>query len=181
MISCKQPGLSTIAPALLLALLLACDDGEPTAAVEAQPSLAANRAVGRGSLFVSCETTKTDAASTVIGADGGVLASGAAALLIPPQAVQTPTRFTMEPLPGGKLGVRIAARGATAFVFARPIAVMIGYAHCPRQELRPGKLTVWHVDDRTGTPLEEMPTVHDPRNAAVGFLTTHLSTYAVAH
>ena len=181
MISCKRPGLSAIAPVLLLALLLACDDGEPTAAVEAQPSLAAHRAVGRGSSFLSCETTGIAAASAVIGPEGGVLGSGAAALLIPPQAVQTATRFTMEPLAGGTLGVRIAALGATSFVFARPIAVMIGYAHCPRQELRRGRLTVWHVDDRTGTPLEEMPTVHDPRNTAVGFLTTHLSTYAVAH
>lgn len=177
--SCHRPGL--FAPALLLAFLVACDDAEPTAALEAQPSFASQRALERASLFVSCETSDATVGSAVIDAEGGVLASGAAVVLIPPQAVRTATRFTVEPVPGRMLRVRITAGGAREFVFARPIVVMIGYEHCPRQELRRGTLTVWHVDDRTGAPLEEMPTVHDPRNAAVGFLTTHLSTYAVAH
>jgi hypothetical protein len=42
-------------------------------------------------------------------------------------------------------------------------------------------VSVWHVDDATNAPLERMQTVHDRHNAMLGFLTTHLSTYAVAH
>ncbi|MGQ0713148.1 MAG: hypothetical protein ACT4PJ_05380 [Gemmatimonadaceae bacterium] len=76
--------------------------------------------------------------------------------------------------------MRILARGHERFEFARPVAVMIGYAHCARQEF-PRKLSVWHVDDRSGVPLERMPSVDDSRNETVGFLTTHLSTYAVAN
>jgi hypothetical protein len=44
-----------------------------------------------------------------------------------------------------------------------------------------GNVTVWHVDDVTDAPLERMPTVNDRHHATVGFLTTHLSTYAVAN
>jgi hypothetical protein len=58
---------------------------------------------------------------------------------------------------------------------------MIGYAHCPRQEFVRGDVAVWHVDDATDAPLERMPTVHDRQHTTVGFLTTHLSTYAVAN
>jgi hypothetical protein len=77
--------------------------------------------------------------------------------------------------------VRITARGSRHFGFARPVAVMIGYAHCPRQEFLAGNVAVWHVDDATDAPLERMPTVNDRQNATIGFLTAHLSTYAVAN
>jgi hypothetical protein len=101
-------------------------------------------------------------------------------MLIPPHAVRTPTRFTVRPLPGPVLRVQITALGHRRFGFARPVAVMIGYADCSRQHFS-ADVGVWHVDDRTNAPLERMPTVHDGRNATIGFLTTHLSTYAVAN
>jgi hypothetical protein len=117
----------------------------------------------------------------MIGADGGVLSAGPAVVFVPPRAVRTPTRLSVQPLAGRTLRVRITARGYERFGFARPIAVMIGYAHCSRQEFLHGNVTVWHVDDDSDALLERMPTVHDAENATVGFLTAHLSTYAVAH
>jgi hypothetical protein len=165
---------------VLFALSAACGDVEPTNSLHSQPGLSARRA-DTDAMLAACLTDESATASAVIGPDGGVLSAGSAALLIPPQAVRTPTRFTIQPLAGPTLRVRITARGSRKFGFARPVGVMIGYAHCPRQEFLRGNVSVWHVDDATDAPLERMPTVNDRQNATVGFLTTHLSTYAVAN
>ena len=171
----------TAAPVvLLLTALVGCGDVDLTNSTAPAPSLSAERRDQSSKWLASCPSHSSHVASTVIGADGGVLAAGSAVVLIPPRAVLTPTRFKLQPLPGRTLRVRIVAEGHERFGFARPIAVMIGYAHCSRQEL-PRSASVWHVDDATNAPLERMPTVNDSRNETVGFLTTHLSTYAVAH
>ena len=176
----RPSGLLVALPALLFVLSAGCGDTEPTSSLVPQPSLSARRAEP-GTSLAACETSESASASAVIGADGGVLSAGSAVVFIPPKAVRTPTRFTIRPLAGGTLRVRITARGRERFGFARPIAVMIGYAHCSRQEFLSGNLSVWHVDDATDAPLERMPTVHDRHNATIGFMTAHLSTYAVAH
>jgi hypothetical protein len=174
-------GLTVALPALLLALGAGCGDMEPTKSIAPELSLSA-RVTPQGDVsLASCRTDAARAASAMIGPEGGVLSAGPAVVFIPPEAVRAPTRFTIEPLAGTTLRVRITARGRARFGFARPVAVMIGYAHCSRQEFLRGNMTVWHVDDATNALLERMPTVHDRRNATVGFLTTHLSTYAVAH
>ena len=164
-----------IAPLILLA---AC--GDSGAATSISPSVAAQRTEQPSLQLASCPSPSSRSASAVIGAHGGVISAGSTVVFIPPHAVRSPTRFTVQPLAGRTLQVRIVARGHHRFEFARPIAVMIGYAHCARQEF-PRTASVWHIDDRTGAPLERMPTVNDSRNDTVGFLTVHLSTYAVAN
>ena len=182
MFSTHRPsGLTTAIPALLLALGAGCGDMEPTRSLAPQPSLSARAAAKPDAWLASCGTAPSAPASTTIGPGGGVLSAGPAVVFIPPEAVRAPTRFTIQPLAGSTLRVRITARGRERFGFARPIAVMIGYAHCSRQEFLRGNVAVWHVDDASNAPLERMPTVHDRHNATLGFLTTHLSTYAVAH
>ncbi len=175
----RPSGLLVALPALL-AFAAACGDIEPASSLTPSPALSARRAPEAGAELAACETSVSASASATIGSDGGVFSAGPAVVLIPPGAVRTPTRFTLQPLAGSTLRVRITARGRERFGFARPIAVMIGYAHCSRQEFH-GNIAVWHVDDATNAPLEPMPTVHDRQNATLGFLTTHLSTYAVAH
>ena len=177
----RPSGLLVALPALLLALSAGCGDTEPTSSLAPQPSLSAQRTTEPGRSLASCANAASATASSVIGPDGGVLSAGPAVVFIPPHAVRTPTRFTIQPLAGRTLRVRITARGRERFGFARPIAVMIGYAHCSRQDFLRGNVSVWQVDDVTDARLERMPTVHDRRNATVGFLTAHLSTYAVAH
>ncbi len=177
----RPSGLLVAIPALLLALSTGCSDSEPTRSMVPQTSLSMQHSHESGRSLASCETTVSATGSSVIGADGGVLSAGPAVVFIPPRAVRSPTLFTVQPLAGRALRVRITARGYERFGFARPIAVMIGYEHCSRQEFFRGNLSVWHVDDESGAPLAAMPTVHDPKNATIGFLTTHLSTYAVAH
>ena len=179
--SIRSSGLPVTIPALLLALSAGCGDTEPTSSLALHPSLSVERTAQPDGRLASCGTNGSASASAVVSADGGVLSAGPAVVFIPPEAVRTPTRFTIQPLAGRTLRVRITAQGRERFGFARPIAVMIGYAHCSRQEFLQGRLAVWHVDDDTDAPLELMPTVHDRKNATVGFLTTHLSTYAVAH
>jgi hypothetical protein len=165
---------------LLLAFTAGCGDTEPTSSQASTLSLSQRRAEA-GTNLASCETDASATTSAMIGPDGGMLSAGPATVFIPPQAVRTPTRLTIQPLAGHTLRVRITAKGHDRFGFARPIAVMIGYAHCSRQEFLRGNIAVWHVDDLTDALLEPMPTVHDRQHSMVGFLTAHLSTYAVAH
>jgi len=180
-VSNRSSGLPVALPALLLALSAGCGDTEPTTSLAPHASLSVERTAQPEGRLAWCRTDASGAASSVVGVHGGVIAAGPAVVFIPPEAVRTPTRFTIQPLAGRTLRVRITAQGRERFGFARPIAVMIGYAQCSRQEFLQGRLSVWHVDDETDAPLEQMPTVHDRQNATVGFLTAHLSTYAVAH
>lgn len=166
-------------PALLFAA--GCRDSEPTSSVEPATSLAVQHAPESATRLAACETTVSSMAMARIGPAGGVITAGPVVVLVPPHAVRTPTRFTVEPLAGSTLRVRITAQGHRSFGFARPIAVMIGYAHCARQDFEQRPVAVWHVDDQTNTLLQRMPTVHDRDNKTIGFLTAHLSTYAVAH
>ena len=175
----RLSGLLVAIPALAFAA--GCRDVEPTSSLEPGPSLALRGTPENRAQLAECETAVSTMATARIGPAGGVLTAGPAVVFIPPHAVRTPTRFTMEPLAGSTLRVRITAQGRQRFGFARPIAVMIGYAHCSRQDFELGRVSVWHVDDQTNAPLQRMPTVHDPDNATVGFITAHLSTYAVAH
>jgi hypothetical protein len=172
----RSSGLTSAPSALLIALLGGCD-AHPTNVTA--PSFSVARSDESRRSLASCPSSSSRFASAVIDAKGGVLSAGSTVVLIPPQAVRAPTRFTVQPLAGPVLRVRITAQGYDSFGFARPIAVMIGYAHCERQEFS-RHVAVWHVDDETSALLERMPTVNDSRNETVGFLTSHLSTYAVA-
>jgi hypothetical protein len=174
----RLSGLNAVPLVLLLTALVGCGDVDLTNSTA--PSLSIQRRDDSNRWLASCPSSSSHSASAVIGADGGVLSAGSAVVLIPPRAVLSPTRFKLQALPGRTLRVRIVAEGHRRFGFARPIAVMIGYAHCSRQEF-PRNVSVWHVDDDSSVPLERMPTVNDSRNETVGFLTTHLSTYAVAN
>jgi hypothetical protein len=176
--SYRSSGLTTAPIALLMSLLGSC--GEADMADATAPSFSVQRRDESSASLVPCPSSASQFASAVIGPEGGVLSAGSTVMLIPPQAVRTPTRFTVQPLAGHALRVRIFADGHPQFGFARPVAVMIGYAQCARQEF-PRHASVWHIDDDTNALLERMPTVNDSRNETVGFLTTHLSTYAVAN
>ena len=176
----RRSGLSAALPALLLTFIAGCSDTpEPTQSV--RPSVSARYVPGDAGELAECGNVASRPMSAMIGPEGGVLAAGSTVAFIPPEAVRTRTHFTIQSLAGSALRVRITARGYEGFDFDRPIAVMIGYAHCTRQEFVRGQVSVWHVDDETGALLERMPTVHDRRSSTVGFLTTHLSTYAVAN
>lgn len=176
--SYRLSGLTAVPLALLMTLSVGCGDADLTSSTA--PSFSAQRSDQSSRSLASCPSASSHLASAIVGADGGVLSAGPAVVLIPPGAVRTPTRFTIQPLAGRNLRVRILANGHQRFGFARPIAVMIGYGHCGRQEF-PRHASVWHVDDASNALLERMPTVNDSRNETVGFLTTHLSTYAVAN
>lgn len=175
----RPSGIPSIVAVLSAFTLMSCGESQPTSAASPR-ALQERVTTGGDPALAACATSYNDIATAIIGPHGGTISAGSTVVLIPQHAVRTPTRFTVRPLPGASLRVRITANGHRRFGFARPIAVMIGYAHCGRQ-LASANAAVWHVDDDSQHWLERMPTVHDPANATIGFLTTHLSTYAVAH
>jgi hypothetical protein len=176
----RPSGLGAVLSALSLTFVVGCGDtAEPTQSVP--PSVSVRATADAPIQLAACGNTASPLTSAMIGPEGGVLSAGPVVAFVPPQAVHRPTHFTLQSLAGSTLRLRLYARGHERFAFARPIAVMIGYSHCTRQEFLRGQVSVWHVDDETSALLELMPTVHDRRNATVGFMTTHLSTYAVAN
>jgi hypothetical protein len=176
----RFPSPSAALSALLLSFFVGCGDtAEPTQSV--RPSISVRSAPEYAAELAKCANPESRPMTAMIGPEGGVLSAGSTIAFIPPEAVRTPTHFTIQSLAGTALRVRITARGHERFDFARPIAVMIGYSHCTRQEFMRAQVSVWHVDDDTGALLERMPSARDRRTSTVGFLTTHLSTYAVAH
>jgi hypothetical protein len=116
----------------------------------------------------------------VVGPRGGALTLGNNAIVVPPGAVNERVELTFHRPAGNTLRLDIRANGAEHYTFRKPVAVTISYADCPRQQ-NVYPLGVWHLDDRTGERLEFMGGVTDPIRRTVTFLTTHLSTYAVAH
>src|SRR5688500_6101230 len=82
---------------LLLAFTAGCGDTEPTNSPASNLSVAPRRAEA-GTWLASCETNASVSASAMIGPDGGVLSAGSATVFVPPQAIRTPTRLTIQPL-----------------------------------------------------------------------------------
>jgi len=139
--------------------------------LRAQPSFA----------LLECPNHAEKTASRVVGPRGGMLATEHSVVFFPPLAVGTPTSFTLRNPASQYLEVAIEAAGQHSFTFARPVAVMIGYQHCARQNHPTPQLSVWELDPETNQPVAPMRTFSDPRRQIIGFLTDHLSVFAVAH
>jgi hypothetical protein len=118
--------------------------------------------------------------SALIGPLGGTLAIGGTRIVIPENAVLTPTTFTLTIPQSALAEVSIRAGDAEHYLFQLPVLVTIDYSRCTSglSLLRP--VTAWHIDETSKALLEQMPGVDLRLLASITFSTPHLSGYAVA-
>jgi hypothetical protein len=159
-------------------LFSAC--GDPTG-IGREPDALSLRVEAAGPLadaLLYCPVKHSRSRTDVIDARGGSLQLEGHSIDIPAGAVSAPTAFTISVPASLHLEVDVSAAGNVHYRFAKPVVMTISYKRCARQD--PASLTVWYIDQATGSPIEPMPGVDDKRRRSITFLTDHLSGYAIA-
>lgn len=160
-----------------VALLAACSDAPTVSTASSSAALT----VSPSATLLACPSRTTRSSSAVIGPRGGRVGVAGSSLVVPPDAVREPTRFTFTLPASPILQVDVSAAGVEHFEFARPVAFTISYAHCSRSDIPDAPLGAWWVDTATLQPLGVMPASDDRRRHRVTFATDHLSGYAVIY
>jgi hypothetical protein len=133
-----------------------------------------------GATLIQCPTSTALTATGIIGPGGGVLAAGYTLVIIPSNAVLTPTSFTLT-VPASKyVEIEVHAAGTDHFVFATPVTVVIAYGRCNRADIEGSRLSAWNIDPVTKALLEQMLSFDDKLTQTITFSTIHFSGYAVA-
>jgi len=121
-----------------------------------------------------------DSVTGIIGALGGTLQLGGTSVVIPQNAVLTPTPFTLK-VPASRLvEISVKAAGTDHYVFLQPVLVTIDYGRCAGGLSLLQPVTAWHIDETTKALLEPMFGVDVRLTHSITFYTGHLSGYAVA-
>jgi hypothetical protein len=174
---------------LTLATLLsaACSDvpTSPTASatrdMQLQPNAALVSTASALSPYVSCPSTQAHSASKMIGPRGGIVGVAGSALLIPPGAVPTETRFTFIVPASDIMQIEAHADGFDHYVFQRPVVITIDYSRCANSvDKLASSFSAWYIDTPTRSALSWMGGVDDRRSHRLFFETGHLSGYAVS-
>jgi hypothetical protein len=161
-------------PAAVLGLSSCSDLVQPSAAV-------ARAAHSSGPALVECPTDATKTTSATIDLLGGTLELDGHKVVIPAQAVLTPTTFTLT-VPAGKyVKIDVTANGAEHFQFEKPVSMTISYARCTRaniDKIEKHNLDIFYVDANDAI-LENMGGDQNTTDKTVTTSTDHLSAYAV--
>jgi len=174
---------------LTIATLLsaACSDAptSPTASAARDPQYQPNAALvstsDASSPYLSCPSTQTYSASKVIGPRGGIVGVAGSALLIPPGAVPTDTRFTFIVPASDIMQIEAHADGVEHYVFQRPVFITIDYSRCASAvDKLASSFSAWYIDTPTRSALSWMGGVDDRRSHRLFFETGHMSGYAVS-
>jgi hypothetical protein len=130
--------------------------------------------------LIICPAGQPQSASALIGPLGGVLAAGGAQVVIPANAVLSPTTFTLS-VPASKyVEIEVTTDASEHYVFSQPVLVTLDYGRCGRSNLLRAPLSAWNIDPQTKALLEPMTSVDDKLAHTVTFTTIHFSGYAVA-
>jgi hypothetical protein len=130
--------------------------------------------------LIKCPAGAGQSASALIGPLGGVLAVGGTRVVIPVNAVLSPTTFTLT-VPASKyVEIDVRTDASEHFVFSQPVLVTLDYGRCGRSDLLRAPLSAWNIDPQTKALLEPMISVDNKLTQTVTFTTLHFSGYAVA-
>jgi hypothetical protein len=130
--------------------------------------------------LIKCPAGPEQSASALIGPLGGMLAVGNTRVVIPENAVLSPTTFTLT-VPASKyVEIEVTTDASEHYVFSQPVLVTLDYGRCDRAKLLREPLSVWNIDPQTKALLEPMISVDDKLTRTVTFTTLHFSGYAVA-
>jgi hypothetical protein len=130
--------------------------------------------------LLSCPAGETQSATAVIGPLGGVLAAGNTQVVIPANAVLSPTTFNLTVPASRYVEIEVTTDASEHYVFAQPVVVTLDYGRCGRSNILRAPLTAWNIDPRTKALLEPMISVDNKLTQTVTFTTLHFSGYAVA-
>jgi hypothetical protein len=134
----------------------------------------------RDPALIKCPAGAAQSASSLIGPLGGVLAVEGAQVVIPANAVLSPTTFTLT-VPASKyVEIDVTTGDSEHYVFSQPVLVTLDYGRCGRSDLLRAPLTAWNIDPQTKALLEPMISVDNKLTQTVTFTTLHFSGYAVA-
>lgn len=166
---------------LLVALLCGCDQHLP---LDSQPAANFSRAARQLQLVQvesPCDIPSSDA---VIGKNGGTLTLGAHELLVPRNAVERPTRFTITCSQGENLILDFTAvevpTGQQITQFARELQVKLSYAQLGLAPAEAQALVVvWLQDDVASGSLVPVRSVIRVREQAVIGWTDHFTRFAM--
>jgi hypothetical protein len=117
-------------------------------------------------------------ARATIGPAGGRLALGGFVMDVPAGAVLDTTTFVMRVPESKVLKVKIRARDAQHYLFAKPVTITLDYSRCGSL---PSDPTAWYVDEGNDGMLEQMPGLNNPSAKSYTLETGHLSGYALAN
>jgi hypothetical protein len=130
--------------------------------------------------LVNCPAGPEQSATALIGPLGGVLAAGGTQVVIPANAVLSPTTFKLT-VPASKyVEIEVTTDASEHYVFSQPVVVALDYSRCGRSNLLRAPLSAWNIDPQTKALLEPMVSVDNKLTQTVTFTTLHFSGYAVA-
>jgi hypothetical protein len=130
--------------------------------------------------LIKCPAGTAQSATAVIGPLGGVLAAGGTQVVIPANAVLSPTTFVLTVPESKYVEITVTTDASEHYVFSQPVVVTLDYGRCGRSDLLRAPLTAWNIDPDTKALLEPMVSVDDKLAQTVTFTTLHFSGYAVA-
>jgi len=166
----------------LFALALALAVGAGCTTDSAAPTTAAVAAAsddGVSATLLQCPASAGGSATSVVGALGGTLSVGGTSVVIPANAVFSPTSFTLSVPASPYVEIEVTAGGSDHFVFSQPVLVTIDYSRCGGGLLSTPH-QAWNIDPVTKALLEKMAGVDIQVAHTVVFTTVHFSGYALA-
>jgi hypothetical protein len=130
--------------------------------------------------LIECPPGPALSTTALIGPLGGVLEAGATRVVIPVNAVLSPTTFRLT-VPASKyVEIDVTTDASEHYLFSQPVLVTLDYSRCGRSDLLRAPLSAWNIDPQTKALLEPMISVDNKLTQTVTFTTIHFSGYAVA-
>lgn len=130
--------------------------------------------------LLQCPSNGEVATERQVGLIGGLVSLAGNMVLVPAEAVLGPMDIEIAVPASRHMVVELTANGQEHWQFNAPIWVTIDYSRCDIGLLAP-PVSVWHIDDTTGEPLEYMGGLDNRLLRRVTFSTDHFSGYAIAN
>lgn len=175
----SRDSMARLAVVWFAAVLVGCAE-EPRDAMPVEPAVTAQVGV-RTLRTLDCPITQENAVRTEIRPEGGMVSVAGHSVYFPPGAVHEPVQVKLTVPVSKGVEVDIEVNGQAHYELARPVLATLSYGRCERAAQGNRSLAVWHVDERSGQLLEEMPSLHDRASRSVSFVTNHFSRFVFVH
>jgi hypothetical protein len=174
---------SALALVLLLVTGASCtgDTVAGVAPAPAAPLLGLPLGGSGGPSLLQCEPpAAADSVTGVIGLLGGTLQLGNTKVVIPQNAVLSPTTFRLRIPASRYVEISVSADGVDHYVFQQPVLVTIDYGRCASGLSLLDPVTAWWIDESTKAPIQQMLGVDLRLTHTIAFYTGHFTGYAIA-